>query len=183
MTHGLEGRCSVQLSYGRTSDPALRRRRSRRTIGALGFEPGTSCSRSRRANRAALRPAITTEQGPWTANSGWGGKTSRAQRSPARRNDLSALEPTPPCISAGTTTCTRGGRWLTEVPWGGTVFGSRAHLWEDEMALVERSFLAIRGRKRRGQANPAITDPVESAPEPQHCDPIRTGLLPPRPSR
>jgi hypothetical protein len=26
-------------------------------IGAPGFEPGTSCSRSRRANRAALRPA------------------------------------------------------------------------------------------------------------------------------
>ena len=25
-------------------------------IGAPGFEPGTSCSRSRRANRAALRP-------------------------------------------------------------------------------------------------------------------------------
>ena len=27
------------------------------SIGAPGFEPGTSCSRSRRANRAALRPA------------------------------------------------------------------------------------------------------------------------------
>src|SRR5687767_4343228 len=28
------------------------------SIGAPGFEPGTSCSRSRRANRAALRPVI-----------------------------------------------------------------------------------------------------------------------------
>src|SRR3954447_10970501 len=31
---------------------------ARRTIGAPGFEPGTSCSRSRRANRAALRPVV-----------------------------------------------------------------------------------------------------------------------------
>jgi hypothetical protein len=28
------------------------------SIGAPGFEPGTSCSRSRRANRAALRPVL-----------------------------------------------------------------------------------------------------------------------------
>jgi hypothetical protein len=27
-----------------------------RMVGARGFEPPTSCSRSRRANRAALRP-------------------------------------------------------------------------------------------------------------------------------
>ena len=31
-------------------------RRSCMSIGARGFEPRTSCSRSRRANRAALRP-------------------------------------------------------------------------------------------------------------------------------
>ncbi len=30
--------------------------KSLRSIGAAGFEPATSCSRSRRANRAALRP-------------------------------------------------------------------------------------------------------------------------------
>lgn len=29
-----------------------------RSIGAPGFEPGTSCSRSMRANRTALRPVI-----------------------------------------------------------------------------------------------------------------------------
>jgi hypothetical protein len=48
MTYGLEGRRSIHLSYGRRK-PA--------SVGALGFEPRTSCSQSRRANRAALRPA------------------------------------------------------------------------------------------------------------------------------
>ena len=47
MTYGLEGRCSIQLSYWRRRSP---------TVGAPGFEPGTSCSQSRRANRTALRP-------------------------------------------------------------------------------------------------------------------------------
>ena len=50
MTRGLEGRCSVQLSYGRRT-PA---------VGAPGFEPGTSCSQSRRATK--LRHA------PWQQN-------------------------------------------------------------------------------------------------------------------
>ena len=66
MTHGLEGRCSVQLSYGRQE-----RRRSRSwlnpnpvapQVGALGFEPRTSCSQSRRANRAALRPVFFNQR-------------------------------------------------------------------------------------------------------------------------
>ena len=40
-TTGLEGRCSIQLSY--------RRGFAGRPVGAPGFEPGTSCSQSRRA--------------------------------------------------------------------------------------------------------------------------------------
>ena len=55
MTHGLEGRCSIQLSYGRKAPGA--RLNGCAAVGALGFEPRTSCSQSRRANRAALRPA------------------------------------------------------------------------------------------------------------------------------
>jgi hypothetical protein len=46
MTRGLEGRRSVQLSYGRRI----------RTIGALGFEPRTSCSQSRRATELRHAP-------------------------------------------------------------------------------------------------------------------------------
>ena len=43
-THGLEGRCSIQLSYGRIDS-------SRKLVGDEGFEPPTSCSQSRRATR------------------------------------------------------------------------------------------------------------------------------------
>jgi hypothetical protein len=41
--HGLEGRCSVQLSYWRV-------------FGARGFEPPTSWSQTRRSNLTELRP-------------------------------------------------------------------------------------------------------------------------------
>jgi hypothetical protein len=57
MTHGLEGRCSIHLSYGRKCVHLLLVRSGAPRVGALGFEPRTSCSQSRRANRAALRPA------------------------------------------------------------------------------------------------------------------------------
>ena len=42
-TLGLEGRCSIQLSYGRV-------------VGARGFEPPASCSQSRRATRLRYAP-------------------------------------------------------------------------------------------------------------------------------
>ena len=42
-THGLEGRCSIQLSY-------------RRIFGEEGFEPPTSCTQSRRATRLRYTP-------------------------------------------------------------------------------------------------------------------------------
>jgi hypothetical protein len=50
MTRGLEGRRSVQLSYGRGNGPAL-------SVGALGFEPRTSCSQSRRATELRHAPS------------------------------------------------------------------------------------------------------------------------------
>jgi hypothetical protein len=42
-TYGLEVRCSIQLSY-------------RRMVGVPGFEPGTSCSQSRRATKLRHTP-------------------------------------------------------------------------------------------------------------------------------
>ena len=51
VTLGLEGRCSIQLSYGRfdmLSKFGL--------VGVKGFEPPTSCSQSRRATRLRYTP-------------------------------------------------------------------------------------------------------------------------------
>jgi hypothetical protein len=45
-TLGLEGRCSIQMSY------------RRKKIGVEGFEPPTSCSQSRRATRLRYTPLI-----------------------------------------------------------------------------------------------------------------------------
>ncbi len=52
-TSGLGIRCSILLSYGRTTRQIKERTRQ---IGAPRFELGTSCSQGRRANQAALRP-------------------------------------------------------------------------------------------------------------------------------
>lgn len=49
VTLGLEGRCSIQLSYGRLDD-------CRNVVGAKGFEPPTSCSQSRRATGLRYAP-------------------------------------------------------------------------------------------------------------------------------
>ncbi len=51
LTYGLEVRCSIQLSYGRSSavrDAVL--------VGARGFEPPTLGSQNQCANQTALRP-------------------------------------------------------------------------------------------------------------------------------
>ena len=59
-TLGLEGRCSIQLSYGRSSrsltafPKALPR--NRQMVGAEGFEPPTLCSQSRCATRLRHAP-------------------------------------------------------------------------------------------------------------------------------
>ena len=51
------GRADRSESHNRCSRPPVRlSARPPLPVGAPGFEPGTSCSRSRRANRAALRP-------------------------------------------------------------------------------------------------------------------------------
>jgi hypothetical protein len=59
VTAGLEGRCSIRLSYGRPPElctvPPSRRYRS--LVGVEGFEPPTSCSQSRRATRLRYTPA------------------------------------------------------------------------------------------------------------------------------
>src|SRR6478609_4185207 len=85
LTFGSGGQRSIQLSYRRGTDngqrttdargSALREGPSVRAsvhrllkIGAPGFEPGTSCSRSRRANRAALRPV--SENGQQSTDNG-----------------------------------------------------------------------------------------------------------------
>ena len=65
-TVGLEGRCSIRLSYGRidsrivTGSGAATPHRSRlpheQMVGVEGFEPPTSCSQSRRATRLRYTP-------------------------------------------------------------------------------------------------------------------------------
>ncbi len=49
-THGLEGRCSIQLSYGRIMNAGPK------MVGVEGFEPPTFCSQSRRATRLRYTP-------------------------------------------------------------------------------------------------------------------------------
>src|SRR5439155_25765924 len=48
VTPGLEGRCSIQMSYGRISE-SMR-------VGVEGFEPPTSCSQSKCATRLRYTP-------------------------------------------------------------------------------------------------------------------------------
>ena len=58
-TTGLEGRCSIRLSYGRPTGLSHRRLRHAarsRMVGVEGFEPPTSCSQSRRATRLRYTP-------------------------------------------------------------------------------------------------------------------------------
>ena len=49
VTYGLEGRCSIRLSYGRQDQLGW-------MVGAEGFEPPTSCSQSRCATRLRYAP-------------------------------------------------------------------------------------------------------------------------------
>ena len=68
-THSLEGCRSIQLSYwrnGQTDAPCHRAPQ----VGAPGFEPGTSCSQSRRDTRlryAPLRPILVGSINPVNA--------------------------------------------------------------------------------------------------------------------
>lgn len=51
-TPGLEGRCSIQLSYGQTISSDSRGE----LVGVEGFEPPTSCSQSKRATGLRYTP-------------------------------------------------------------------------------------------------------------------------------
>ena len=57
-TLGLEGRCSIRLSYGRmqAADRIIR------VVGAEGFEPPTLCSQSRCATRLRHAPPCSTDR-------------------------------------------------------------------------------------------------------------------------
>ena len=58
-THSLEGCCSIHLSYWRftaSRASANARPTCEAPIGAPGFEPGTSCSQSRRDTRLRYAP-------------------------------------------------------------------------------------------------------------------------------
>jgi hypothetical protein len=59
-THSLEGCCSIHLSYWRFVTSRAEQRRIlvtvRSEVGAPGFEPGTSCSQSRRDTRLRYAP-------------------------------------------------------------------------------------------------------------------------------
>jgi hypothetical protein len=62
-TYGLEGRCSIRLSYGQPASKPykyaqtlLRKKTTLSLVGARGFEPPTSCSQSKRATRLRHAP-------------------------------------------------------------------------------------------------------------------------------
>ena len=52
-TDGLEGHCSIQLSYGR-----METCKTRKLVGVERFELPTSCSQSRRATRLRYTPFL-----------------------------------------------------------------------------------------------------------------------------
>ena len=54
-TYGLEGRCSIQLSYGQILAGSISRT-NREMVGVQGFEPWTPCSQSRCATRLRYTP-------------------------------------------------------------------------------------------------------------------------------
>src|SRR6266487_3455433 len=57
VTAGLEGRCSIQLSYGRPVErEAATLKPTCHLVGVRGFEPPTSCSQSKSATRLRYTP-------------------------------------------------------------------------------------------------------------------------------
>ena len=55
-TLGLEGRCSIHMSYGRSADNRADKLKQEKVVGVAGFEPTTLCSQSRCATRLRYTP-------------------------------------------------------------------------------------------------------------------------------
>jgi len=62
-TLALEGRCSIQLSYGRSITNLVRPELFRilKLVGVEGFEPPTLCTQNRCASQAALHSEKTDQ--------------------------------------------------------------------------------------------------------------------------
>ena len=78
-THGLEGRCSIQLSYGRTP--------TRELVGARGFEPPTPCSQSRCATGLRHAPSVPARTSGIERSPSPGGRP-RAMPAPGRFSQI-----------------------------------------------------------------------------------------------
>ena len=52
-THGLEGRCSIQLSYGRSTNP-----HKTEMVGETGFEPATPWTQTKCATKLRYSPTF-----------------------------------------------------------------------------------------------------------------------------
>ena len=57
-TAGLEGRCSIRLSYGRNADQSIALPSSLELVGVEGFELSTSSSQSWRSTRLSYTPIV-----------------------------------------------------------------------------------------------------------------------------
>jgi hypothetical protein len=65
-THGLEGRCSIQLSYGRSTNLFLCKRSCKdpckhcckEMVGETGFEPATPCTQNKCATKLRHSPTM-----------------------------------------------------------------------------------------------------------------------------
>ena len=55
-THGLEGRCSIQLSYGRSSNL------KQEMVGETGFEPATPCTQNKCATKLRYSPTLAVAE-------------------------------------------------------------------------------------------------------------------------
>jgi hypothetical protein len=74
-TPALEGRCSIQLSYGRKPEKRFSSRNchlpSILVVGAAGFEPATLCSQSRCATRLRYAPPSSSRPARDGESYGW----------------------------------------------------------------------------------------------------------------
>src|SRR2546421_8444294 len=91
-THSLEGCCSIQLSYWRFVRDRPAPPKSSCQVGAPGFEPGTSCSQSRRDTWLRYapheNPTLAGARATVNSRAQTALETFRTQRSSAR--DLNA---------------------------------------------------------------------------------------------